>query len=194
MCIKNSLCERSKLLFEASLFEEKAIKLRNMATTNNLLEDINVIQNEVLSILDRINLLRSYVLLACKLFGSEISLDTYQNFSFQDRSIEALENELIDLTRRVISLMDLLEQVCGYVGHDFKLVKKDSILDFSGLETVFEEKQICYCSICGDALYLDLDEKVSFDSSLIERLEKLRIARKMQVYESKFKILDNLQR
>lgn len=197
--IQDSLNKRAGLLQGASILEQQAQILRKQASTNDLGLEINDIQVEVFKLLDKIDLLNELITLACKLFSSEnefilISLYDYQNCSFQGRSIETIENELTNLTSRVVYLMDLLRQLCGYIGHDFKFIKNDTIFDLDGLEASFEMKQIHGCLICGGTKCLEMDEKADFDASLVERLEKLRKARKMQVYESKFKITDNLQR
>lgn len=196
--IQNNLIKRMNLLQEAVALEEKARILREQATTNDLGLEISTIQGEIFIILDRIDLLNRLISLACKLYGNgdeiEISLQDYQNCMFEGKSLAELENELVGLTERIVLLCSLLDTICGYVGHDYKFIKVDSIFDFGGLEIDFEEKEIYYCAICGSPTYLDVGENKTVDSSLVEQLKKLRRARKIQVYESKFKIVDDLHR
>lgn len=197
--IQTSINERVKLLQEAYVLEERAKALRSKATENNLREEITSVQNEVFKLLDRIDLLNNLMVLACNSFDFEeepipISLENYQTFTIQGMSIEMIEKELMALTVKVAFLMNLLEQICTYVGHNYVYVKDEAMLDFDSLELSFEKKQIYYCAICGEALYLDLDAERNFDFASTQHLEKLRKARKMQIYESKFKIVDDLHR
>lgn len=197
--IQNDLNKRLGLLQEAEALEAQAKVLRDRASYNNLDLEIESVHKEIFMLLDKVDLLKKLLSLAFSLFGGDeekvlISLHDYQNCTFQGRSIEMIEKELIDLTKKIVFLCDLLGQICSYVGHNYKFMKVDSIFDFSGLEIGFEEKQINYCAICGDAKYLDLNEDRYSCSVNCSDLEKLRKARKIKVYESKFKIEDNLHR
>lgn len=197
--IQNNLNKRMNLLQEAMALEEKARILRNNACKNDLGLEVSTIQGEIFILLDKFDLLNNLVSLACKLFKNSddqiiISLDDYKNCIFQGRSIEEIENELIFITERIVILCSLLDTICGYVGHDYEFIRVENIFDFEGLEITFEEKAIHCCAICGHSICLDVDGEKKAYSSLVERLEKLRKARKIQIYESKFKIVDNLHR
>ena len=198
--IQSDMNTRFTLLQEAKALEAQAKILRDRASYNNLDLEIRSLHNEVFILLDKVDLLKSLLSLVFKLFGDSdelvvIYLQDYQNCSFQGRSIEMIEKELVDLTKRIVFLCDLLSQMCGYVGHDFKFMKVESILDFSGLEISFEDREIHCCAICGDVQYLDSNEdKKHPDNTKLDYLEKLRKARKVKIYESKFKIEDNLHR
>ena len=199
LIIQNSINERAKLLSDADMFEKQALSLRKRVRANDLSLEINKLQDEIFRLLDKFDLLDSLIVLASKLFNYEdeqipISLETYRTCSFQGRTIEVIENELIDVTTRIVFYMDLLSQLCNYVGHNYMFVRKDSVFDFSGMELIFEDREIHYCSICGNAIHTDLDGEKVVESSKLDILEKLRKARKMSVYKSKFKIVDNLHR
>lgn len=199
LIIQNSINERAKLLSDADMFEKQALSLRKRVRANDLSLEINKLQDEIFRLLDKFDLLDSLIVLASKLFNYEdeqipISLETYRTCSFQGRTIEVIENELIDVTTRIVFYMDLLSQLCNYVGHNYMFVRKDSVFDFSGMELTFEDREIHYCSICGNAIHTDLDGEKVVESSKLDILEKLRKARKMSVYKSKFKIVDNLHR
>ena len=197
--IQNDLNKRLGLLQEAEALEAQAKVLRDRASYNNLDLEIESVHKEIFMLLDKVDLLKKLLSLAFSLFGGDeekvlISLHDYQNCTFQGRSIEMIEKELIDLTKKIVFLCDLLGQICSYVGHDYKFMKVDSIFDFSGLEIGFEEKQINYCAICGDAIHTDLNGEKVVESEKLDILQKLRKARKMSIYERKFKIVDSLQR
>lgn len=197
--IQNNLNKRLKLLEEAKALEEMANNLRNEASTNNLNCEIKVIQNEIIMLLDRLDLLNNLLSLVCKLYRNLddqiiIPVQDYYNCKFQGKSIWEIENELVYVTERIVILCSLLDSICGYIDHDYKFIKVDNIFDFEGLEITFEEKEIYYCATCGCPAYLDVDGEKKVDSSLNIHLEKLRRARKIQLYESKFVIEGNLHR
>ena len=196
--IQSSLDNKAKLLNQALLLEKQAFDLRKQVGNNDLKAEIKSVHVEIFKLLDRIDLLYGLINLACHLFGSEeqipISLDTYQNLTFQGKSIEMIESELKDLTSKVVYLVGLLDQICKYVGHDYMFIKDDMFFDFDCLETTLEKRSLHYCAICGDAIVLDLEDKKDFNVDFLDYLNKLRKARKMQVYVSKFIIQENLSR
>lgn len=199
LVIQKSINERAKLLSDADLLEEEAKILRKKAGVNNLSLEIKGLQDEIFRLLDKYELLNNLIVLASNLFnnGDEripISLETYRTCSFQGRTIEMIESELVDVTTKIVFYMSLLNQLCDYVGHDYMFVRKDSIFDFSGMETTFEEREIHYCTICGDAIHTDLNGEKVVESARLNVLKKLRKAYKMSIYKSKFKIVDNLHR
>lgn len=196
--IQSSLDNKAKLLNQALLLEKQACDLKKQVGNNDLKEEIKSVHIEIFKLLDRIDLLYGLINLACHLFGSKeqipISLDTYQTLTFQGKSIEMIESELKDLTSNVVYLIGLLDQICKYVGHDYMFIKDDMFFDMDSLEAIFEKRNLHYCAICGDAVALDIEDKKDFNVNFLDYLKKLRKARKMQVYESKFIIQDNLSR
>ena len=199
LVIQKSINERAKLLSDADLLETQAKALREKAKVNDLRLEIKRLQDEIFILLNKYDLLDSLIVFVSNLFNNEneqipISLDTYKTCSFQGRTIEMIENELVDVTTRIVFYMDLLGQLCDYVGHDYVCIKKDSVFDFSGMEITFEEREIHYCAICGDAIHTDLNGEKVVESARLNVLKKLRKARKMSIYKSKFKIVDNLHR
>lgn len=206
LVIQKSINERTKLLSDADLLEEEAKVLREKAGVNNLSLEIKGLQDEIFRLLDKYELLNNLIVLASNLFNNgqfsinnevaqiPISLETYKTCSFQGRTIEMIESELVDVTTKIVLYIGLLGQLCDCVGHNYMFVKKDSVFDFSGMETTFEEREIHYCSICGDAIHTDLNGEKVVESSKLDILLKLRKACKMSIYKSKFKIVDNLHR
>lgn len=206
LVIQKSINERAKLLSDADLLEEEAKSLREKAGVNNLSLEIKGLQDEIFRLLDKYELLNNLIVLASNLFNNgqfsinnevaqiPISLETYKTCSFQGRTIEMIESELVDVTTKIVLYIGLLGQLCDCVGHNYMFVKKDSVFDFSGMETTFEERAIHYCSICGDAIHTDLNGEKVVESARLNVLKKLRKARKMSIYKSKFKIVDNLHR
>lgn len=197
--IQSSLDNKAKLLNQALLLEKQAVDLRKQVGNNDLKEEIKSVHVEIFKLLDRIDLLYGLINLACHLFSNNeeqipISLDDYQNVTFQGKSIEMIESELKDLTSKVVYLVSLLDQICKYVGHDYMFIKDDMFFDMDSLEAIFEKRNLHYCAICGDAVALDIEDKKDFNVDFLDYLKKLRKARKMQVYESKFIIQDNLSR
>lgn len=198
LIIYNSINERAKLLGDADLLEVQARSLREKAKVNDLNFEINRLHNEIFRLLDKFLLLNNLITLISKLFNDDdgqisISLETYKTCSFQGRTIEVIENELVDVTTRIVFYMDLLSQLCDYVGHNYMFVRKDSTFDFGGMELTFEEKEIHYCTICGNAIHTDLNGEKVLESSQLDILQKLRKARNISIYESKFNIIGKLQ-
>ena len=194
LVIQKSINERAKLLSDADLLEEEAKSLREKAGVNNLSLEIKGLQDEIFRLLDKYELLNNLIVLASNLFNNgqffinnevaqiPISLEIYKTCSFQGRTIEMIESELVDVTTKIVLYIGLLGQLC------------DCVVDFSGMETTFEEREIHYCSICGDAIHTDLNGEKVVESARLNVLKKLRKARKMSIYKSKFKIVDNLHR
>lgn len=196
--IENELNKRNDLQNEIEDLERKISLVRNKIKDSSMIDQISLVQDEVIRFVDRIDLLNDFIALVSKLFDYEdeyclIPIDAYKSYSFQGRSIEMVELELTYLTTKVVYFMNLLKRICS-IGHNYIHVKNDMVFDFDGLEPTFEEKQICICGVCGGVVHLDLDEKTNYDSSLLERLEKLRIARNLTVYKSKFNVVTKLQR
>lgn len=194
--IQSSLKKRAKLLNQAELLENRARDLKENASKNDLYEDIRVLHIKIFKLVDRIDLLNNLISLVYTFENGPISitLEEYQSNTIQGKSLEMIENELKDLSNEVIFLVSLLNQLCSYIGHDYRFIGIDNVFDFESLEITFEEKEIHYCAICGKATYFDLNGKKECDNNLLVYLKKLRKAQKMQVYVSKFIIQENLSR
>ena len=199
LVIQKSINERAKLLSDADLLETQAKALREKAKVNDLRLEIKILQDEIFILLNKYDLLDSLIVFVSNLFNNEneqipISLEIYKTCSFQGRTIEMIESELVDVTTKIVLYIGLLGQLCDCVGHNYMFVRKDSVFDFSGMEITFEERKIHYCAICGDAIHTDLNGEKVVESEKLDILQKLRKARKMSIYERKFKIVDSLQR
>jgi len=176
--------------------------------------NIGDIQKEILILLDKIDLLYEIVNLAIKRFNTsneiisdfipfnkkiddymrkiDISLDDYQNVLIQGKSIEEIEKELVLLTTRVKFLCDYLREACSHIGHDYRFMEMKETFDFDSLEPCFEKKPIYCCNICGETIVLEKNGVLNEEEAKF--LKKLRKARTMDIYESKFKILDILDK
>lgn len=194
--VQDSLKEREALIEEAERLEKKAASLRNKAKVNNLDLEIKGIQEEMFLTFERIEILQNLVDLAAKSFpGNEdiipISYDNYINCSVMGRSIKSLEEELIFLTTKLEYLKKLLSKICVYVGHDYKFIESTRVFSTESLEMINEDQAIYYCAICGEVIVRE-EKGEDIDISLKNRLKKLRKIRKSHIYQSRFRIIDDL--
>lgn len=181
--IREDLNRKEKLLIKVWKLEEKTRKVKEKIKENNF--DVKGIQEEIFRLMKRIQYLNGLVDSIIKNIGRNITLKDYNEYIFEGYRIYEIESELVILTRKVNYLYDILDDICKFVGHDYKYFKRDYVFD-GGLEVSFEEKDIYCCAICGKKKYCDKREnnQVKYD------LEELWRGRRVDIYQSRFKIDD----
>lgn len=176
--------------------------------------NIDFVQNEILLCSQKIETLMQFVNLAIKKFDINneyvpdfipfnkkidecgdkipISFDEYHKTFINGRSIQDIEEELILLSTKVVSLFEELKSLCQNKGHSFQFLETKDVFNFDDLEINFEKRYVYCCSVCGESICLEENKNEQHSDN--NMLDKLRKAREIQVYKSKFKIEDSLHR
>lgn len=181
--VREKLNKKERLLAKVLILEEKKRKIKEKIRENNF--DIKSIQEEIFIIMKKIDYLNGLVDSIIKFKGRNITLKDYTEKTIEGFSIENIERELVSLTGRIKYLYELLDDICKFVGHDYKYLKSDYMFS-DGLEVSYEEMDIYCCSRCGKIQYREKEE----NEPIKNNLEELYRGRRINIYQSRFKIED----